>query len=93
MAVSVLKSSTMTFLYHILPVSEPVFFYDEHYQKPFKSLNGSLSKNGGIQKDKIIKKYCPKFHFFWNSFINTNMEKIYGKYAQFKNMYNVSVVN
>ena len=54
---------------------------------------GSLSKNGGIQKGKIIKKYCPKFHFFWNSFINTNMEKIYGKYAQFKNRYNVSVVN
>ena len=54
---------------------------------------GSLSKNGGIQKGKIIKKYCPKFHFFSNIFINTNMEKIYGKYVQFKNMYNVSIVN
>ena len=57
------------------------------------SLYGSLSKNGGIQKGKIIKKYCPKFHFFSNIFINTNMEKIYGKYVQFKNMYNVSIVN
>ena len=56
-------------------------------------LYGSLSKNGGIQKGKIIKKYCPKFHFFSNIFINTNMEKIYGKYVQFKNMYNVSIVN
>ena len=54
---------------------------------------GSLSKNGGIQKGKIIKKYSPKFHFFSNIFINTNMEKIYGKYVQFKNMYNVSIVN
>ena len=57
------------------------------------SIYGSLSKNGGIQKGKIIKKYCPKFHFFSNIFINTNMEKIYGKYVQFKNMYNVSIVN
>ena len=56
-------------------------------------LYGSLSKNGGIHKGKLIKKYCPKFHFFSNIFINTNMEKIYGKYVQFKNMYNVSIVN
>ena len=67
-----------------------VFF---HYYVSVYAINGSLSKNGGIQKGKIIKKYCPKFHFFSNIFINTNMEKIYGKYVQFKNMYNVSIVN
>ena len=79
--------------YTIIPSCRGKVAFDSSRLQEGISVYGSLSKNGGIQKGKIIKKYCPKFHFFSNIFINTNMEKIYGKYVQFKNMYNVSIVN
>ena len=87
---SYIETNTLLLTFNMITVPKNLRIF---YRFVPVDVYGSLSKNGGIQKGKIIKKYCPKFHFFSNIFINTNMEKIYGKYVQFKNMYNVSIVN